>query len=160
MALLVSSFFVSLSRYLRSAPASIFCLLLHTCPSAIGRLVPFGVINSINRILSIGCWPHILQKIGKAAVPSFANRYAFASVIFVRSVFRIVASLPHIYPTAIFGGKFSISSLIVERITCSFGASATCTFTTFYGLRRNSSLYSANTNASPVNLLKLPNAVI
>lgn len=67
-------------------------------PFAIFWTISKIVFNSVNRMIRTWRMPHILQKFRKGISPSFANGNSASPVVFVSSVFRIIATLLHIRP--------------------------------------------------------------
>ena len=160
MGLFVPAIFIPLSRDGWCSPFSVFGLFLHAGPSAVARFIAFAIVNSINRLFSFWRVSHIAQKICKTIVPTVANLDSFSPIIFVSSVFWIVASLFHANPTRIFWFCTAVCSVIFKCIASTFGASTTSASAIFYRLRCNDTMNSTNTHAVPINLSKLSHAVI
>ena len=151
---------VSVARDKRVRPTSILCLFFSACPSAIFRLIAKAVVNSVQRFFSFWWIPHVGKKGFKRFIPSFANGYAFSSVVFVVRGVWVVASASHCHPRRISWAVSAFCGVVAKRIGSAFVAPTASTFTVADALRCNESFNAASALAKPINLLPFSSGVV
>jgi len=154
--LFIPSSLIPHSRNGGRRPSPVFCLLRSACPSAITRLVAKFDVNSVNCIFAFWTRPHIGKKISKRSIPSFANRYAAATVIPVISNFWVIAALPHANPTNVFGHFLTVCGMAFQRVRSAARTAAASAFAIFKRLCLKNSNGAAITSALNGNFSKLP----
>lgn len=73
-------------------------LLFSRSPAAIARLIIAIIIDSINTVFARWPYTHICEKVFEGVTPAVANFNTASTVIFIRVVVRIIATLCHPTP--------------------------------------------------------------
>ena len=89
----------------RSAVSLVLGLFASSSPSTVLRRVWATVITAINRVLSGGLPAHVSQEVLVGMQPAFTDANPPASIVHVRNVFGVIATLLHCSPRVVFGSS-------------------------------------------------------
>jgi hypothetical protein len=104
--------------------STITSLLNPSCPSDIPVFIVTPRINSVYGVLVGGPRSYFFEE----RIKGFKlHADAYSTIIFIRDVIGICASLPHSCPSLIFWRPFAISGLSMGKLIRSFAPQATAT---------------------------------
>lgn len=118
-------------------------------PAAVARLIPFVVVNSVNRVAATWILTHVLRKVGEV-LPSFADGYSSCAVVGKRIAFRVFASLAHTTPNVVYRG-FAHAVRFIAAFAPGLGkqAPARLCFAFYYVAGKSLDCISALTSEQP-----------